>query len=54
VSYEQALVRILHQGIGAILLGAAVVFTLRAFRLLRPASKQTARQEQAERLEVVA
>jgi cytochrome c oxidase assembly protein subunit 15 len=54
VTYEQALVRVLHQGVGAIVLGATVVFTLRSYRLLRPVPKESTQPKPAERLEVVA
>ena len=35
----QALIRLGHQGLGALLLAAAVVLTLRSFRLLTPAPR---------------
>jgi cytochrome c oxidase assembly protein subunit 15 len=57
VSSPQALVRISHQGLGAVLFGASVVLTLRTYRLFRQAPKLTrdaTTQGSAGRLEVIA
>ncbi len=54
VTSAQANVRILHQGVGAIVLAATLVFTLRAFRSLRPVDSTVSELTLAERLEVVA
>jgi len=54
VSSPQANVRILHQGVGAIVLAATLIFTLRSYRTLRPATSRVGNPEPADRLEVVA
>jgi cytochrome c oxidase assembly protein subunit 15 len=52
VLLSQAIVRLLHQGVGAIVLASSLVFTLRSYRTLRPANSRVGNPEPADRLEV--